>query len=199
MNRAGGEGHDRPCPAHEGVAEKHCACRMAARNRLGMKTGFSGFSYPILCLILGGGAGFAHAGDAAGVLDRCLADSDRVTVSAMAGPAEDIPAQLPVLAGRDSGCIGTALSACTIRPFTSRACLDDLSRLLGSRLDSTTARHPDGDDRPEALRAAHDHWRTSAPDPCTVGDKAVCTALGLGGRLIEARGWQRRFDLEAVK
>jgi len=199
MKRAGKQRHGGAFQMSENVAEKHRACRVTARNRHKVKPGFAGLSCPVLCLMLVGVAGHAHAGDAAEALDRCLADSDRATVSAMTGPAEDVLAQLPVLAGRDSGCIGTALSACTIRPFTSRACLDELSLLLGARLDSTAARHPDGDDRPEALRAAHDHWRTSASDPCTVGDKTHCTALGLGGRLIEARGWKRRFDLEARK
>lgn len=150
-------------------------------------------------------AGFATgpglAGTAAEALEACLSRSDRATASTFAQPPEDIGAQLPLLASQDSGCIGTALSACMINPFTQGTCLADVSRVMQSRLARAIGSHPVEEDRPQALRAAYAHWRDAPPAPCdprqTGGDE-VCAALGLGGRLIEARGWARRFDLESL-
>jgi hypothetical protein len=156
------------------------------------------FMGPVLAAFI---AGPGLAETASEAVDRCLARAERATVEAFAQPPEDIAARLQLLASQDSGCIGTALSACMINPFNQTACLDDVSRVLQSHLSRAMASHPVEEDRPETLRAAYDHWRGAPPAPCdpkVTGGEEVCAALGLGGRLIEARGWARRFDLEGL-
>lgn len=143
----------------------------------------------------------ALAGSSADALEKCLTGVDRATSAMLAHPPEDGGAQLRFLGGQDSGCLGTAFSACAINRFTTSGCITDLTRRLQGRLSQAMASHPFEEDRPEALRAAYDHWLSSPPAPCDprlTGGEEVCAALGLGGRLIEARGWARRFDLEAL-
>jgi len=146
-------------------------------------------------------AGPALAGAPSDALEQCLMRNDRATAAALAQPPEDIAALLPVLGGQDSGCIGTALSACTINRLGASGCLDDVTRQLQLRLSQAIAGHPVEEDRPVGLRSAYDHWLSAPPPPCDpqlAGGVSVCTALELGGRLIEARGWGRRFAFEAL-
>lgn len=155
--------------------------------------------FPVLLFFM---ASPALAGSPADALEKCLAGVDRATSAMLAQPPDDLDAQLRFLGGQDSGCLGTAFSACAINRLTTSGCLTDVTRLLQGRLSRAMATHPLEDDRPEALRASYDHWLSSPPAPCDprlTGGEEVCAALGLGGRLIEARGWGRRFDVEALE
>jgi len=155
--------------------------------------------FPVLLLCA---AGPALAGSPGEALEKCLTGVDRATSATLAQPPEDIGAQLRVLAAQDSGCIGTAFSACAINRFTTSGCIVDLTHLLQGRLSQAMATHPFAEDRAEGLRAAYDNWLSSLPAPCDpklTGGEEICTALGLGGRLIEARGWARRFDIETLE